>query len=262
MIHGNWILLWIDEKFFPIIRSQITSFWQKLKQSLKGGKLKIKIPILEYETDQIFTSKDFNFFDVIKVSEQLEIHTPSEVYKRFASVKDPKQFIIQVEGDLWYPMWAPNYIKCMCRFLLNLPEIPDNLRRELEAKLKLPDIAIQYEFSKAMEEGKTYSFEHYFRWAREKYPGIDEDFRRYISEQKPGLIAQIGEEKYCVAHFGHPSKPELFVYFPIKARGILPPPNGYIHGKVIGVLSFNPSPPLPEMMPRIYLRAACLFGRF
>ena len=226
----------------------MASVWQKLERSLKGGKLKIRTPIvdvLEYETGQIFASDDLDFSkDVVKVSEQLKIHTPSKVYKRFASVREPKQLIIQVEGNLWYPMWAPNYIRCMCRFLLNLPEIPDNLRCELEAKLKLPDIAIQYEFSKAMEEGKTYSFDHYFRWAEEKYPGIDEDFRRYISEQKPGLIAQIGEEKYCVAHFGHPSKPELFVYFPIKARGILPPPNGYIHGKVIGLLSYNPSPPL------------------
>lgn len=261
----RWVLLWIDKNLFPSIRAQTLSFWQKFKQPLKTGRLKFKPPLIdfvEFETGQIIVPQEFEFSrEAMKLSEQLEVHIPTKVYERFASRNDLKQFIIQVTGELYYPLWAPEYIRCMCRFLLSLPGLPDDLKYELETKLQLPDQAIQHEFSSAMVEKGGYSFNRYFKWAKEKYPGIDEDFRHYIADQKPGFTAQIEGGKYCIAQFGvHPNKPELFVYFPFEAREALPPPNGHIHGKVIGIVSLNPSPPLPEIMPTVYLRAICLFG--
>jgi len=218
--------------------------------------------VVEYETEFAVTPEEFDVHEEAeKLSNQLKVHSPSEVYERFSDAKGIKQLIIQAAGELYYPLWAPEYMRCICRFLLSLPGVPEDLRRELEEKLQLPDQALQHEFARAMEERGEFSFARYFVWAKKRYPGIDFDFRKYLSEEKPGIRTKLEGKEYCVAQFGHPSKPELFLYFPVEAKKVLPPANGYMYGKVIGIVSYNPNPPLPELMPRIYLRAVCLFAR-
>lgn len=260
----RWILLWVDKELFSAIRAQTLSRMQKAKKTLLRGKLTIKVPlidVIEYEMSKTATPEKFDFqSEATKLSDGLEIHSPSEVYRRFSSAKNRKSFIIQVAKELYYPMWAPNYIRCFSRFLLNLPGVPKYLKQRLEENLQLPDYALQHEFSKAMEEKGQYSFDQYFEWAKSKYPGIDEDFKRYVAQEKPGITTFVEQQEYCVANFGHPEQPTLWVYFPIKAREVLPPPNGHMYAKAIGIISYNPSPPLPGM-PTVYFRAACLFGK-
>lgn len=260
----RWILLWIDKELFPSLQVQIFSRMQKLKKILLKGKLTVKIPLIdvvEYERNKTTTSEKNDFkSEATKFSDGLKNHSPSEVYRRFSSAEHFTSFVIQVASELYYPMWAPNYIRCFSRFLSNLPGVPEDLKQRLEEKLQLPDYALQHEFSKAMEEKGQYSFNQYFEWARNKYPGIDEDFRRYIAREKPGITTFVEQQEYCVANFGHPGQPTLWVYFPIKAREVLPPPNDHLYAKVIGIICYNPNPPLPQM-PTVYLRAACLFGK-
>jgi len=260
----RWILLWIDRELFPAIRTQTLSRLQKAKKTLLTGKWTIKAPlidIIEYEVGKTTGSEKLDFQgEATKLSNEIQAHSPSEVYQRFSSAKSPKNFIIQVVNELYYPMWAPNYIRCLSRFLLNLPSVPTKLKQRLEQNLRLPDYAIQHEFSKVMGEKGQYSFDDYFEWAKDKYPGIDEDFKKCLEQEKPGITTFVQQQEYCVANFGRPNQPTLFVYFPINAREVLPPPNGYMYAKVIGIVSYNPSPPLP-MMPTVYLRASCLFGR-
>jgi len=258
----RWILLWVDKELFPVIRAQTLSRMQKARKTLFGGKWTIKVPlmdVIEYEVGKTTTPEKLDFqSEATKLSDGLEIHSPSEVYQRFSSAKYLKSFIVQVANKLYYPMWAPSYIRCFSRFLLNLPSVPEDLKQRLEENLQLPDYALQHDFSKAMEEKGQYSFDQYFEWARNKYPGIDEDFKRYMVQEKPGITTFVEQQQYCVANFGEP-KPPLLVYFPIQAREKLPPPNGHMYAKVIGIISYNPSPPLPGM-PTVYLRACCLFG--
>lgn len=263
----RWILLWVDKNILPKLISCTSSFWQKVKQAW-AIRLRIKTPtpldVIELEASQITasSSQELDFLGLsTKLSKQLQTHHPQEVYKRFGSTQDFKSFIIQVAGEIYYPMWAPSYIRSTCRFLLNLPEFPRNLRKDLEIKLQLPDQAIQQEFATVMNQGGSYTFfQPQWRWAKGRYPGIDKDFEEYIKKQKPGVTAQVNQQEYFVAQFGHPERPELWVYFPTEARNALPPPNGHIYGKVIGIISYNWSPPLPGM-PTVYLSAACLFGK-
>ena len=261
---ARWILLWVDKGVFSNIRTQTLSRIQKAKKTLSGGKLTVKVPlidIIEYETGKTETTGKNDFAsETTKLSEELEVHSPSEVYGQFPLAKFFKPSIVQVADNLYYPMWAPNYIRCISHFLLKLPQVPDDLKQRLEEKLQLPNYALQHEFSKAMKEKGQYSFNQYFEWAKNKYPGVEEDFKMYIKQEKPGITTFIEQQEFCVANFGHPEKPSVWVYFPVNAREALPPPNGSIYAKVIGIISYNPSPPLPEM-PAFYLRAACLFGK-
>ena len=260
---AKWVLLWVDKELFSAIRAQMLSGMQKARKALLGGKLSFRVPLIdaiEYEIQRTKTAEKFDFLsETTRLSNEMETHSPSEAYQRFSSQKDFKSFIIQVVGELYYPFWAPNYIRGLSRFLLRLPDIPEYLKKNLENNLQLPDHALQHDFSEAMEKRGTYSFAQYLEWARKKYPGIDEDFKQYFSQEKPGIRTFVEQQEYCVTNFGHPNKPTLWVYFPVDAREKLPPPNGYINAKVIGIVCYNPNPPLKMSM--VYLKAACLFGK-
>lgn len=250
----KWILMWNDETLIPVVRNLTKPTWQKALEKLIPRGLKIKPPFveLEYKTQVSFSA------EIEILSERLEVNPPGQVYHEFARRKGFKPAVLQVAGELYYPMFLPTYFRCLSQFLLDLPGIPPDLQNELETKRQLPDMALQHEFAEAMEKEGHFSFNRYFVWAKKTYPGIDEDFKAYAVKEKPGFRRQTEGTEYCIPHFGHPSQPELFVYFPSEAKTYLPPPNGYMSAKVIGLVTYDAEP--PRGLPNVHLRAVCLFG--
>lgn len=200
--------------------------------------------------------------DVYLISESMEEFYPQELVKRFEST--PTLELVQAKGMLYYPPWLPRYIKCICRFLLRLSGIPEEMRADLEDTLSLSDDQLRSAIDMIMYGSGELSLARYLEWAEEQQPGSLQRFKEFVAREKPGLVRQMGDKEFCVAFFGlgrRPHHPYLFVYFPPEAKEVLPTPDGVMIAKVVGLLARDESPPLSGM-PNIYLRAICLFGGF
>lgn len=250
----EWIPLWTDKRLIQVVKDKMKPTWQKILEKLIPKGLKLKLPFIEVEYK---TQLKFGV-DVEKLSKRLKVQPPAEVYQQFAFGQNIKIAISQVAGTLYYPMWAPTYIRLLFQFLLNVPGIPPDLKSELETKHRLPDRALQHELVEAMETKGQYSFDRYFIWVKRQYPGIEKDFEAYLAKERPGYRREIEGLEYCLPNFGHPSQPELFIYFPREAKEHLPPPNGHMLAKVIGLVSHDAEP--PPGVPIVHLRGVCLFG--
>jgi len=245
--------------------NQTSSSWQKLWRFLSTGKIRFKTPVIDVVEYEIGKTNQYSRLDLhdlaVKLSEQLRTQPFQEIYRRFDNTNKSKKLIIQVEGKLYCPLSAASYIKQICEFFLSLPDLPNHLSHELEYKVRLPEIARQYDFSSEIDKlGHSTIFKDQLEWAKKKYPGIEEDFKRYIRKHKTGLTKEVNGKLYNIALMGHPEAPEVFIYFPEEARNFLPPPTCHVQAKVIGIISYDPDPPFSKMR-KIYLRAVCFFGR-
>ncbi|HEX8697156.1 MAG TPA: hypothetical protein VF746_32350 [Longimicrobium sp.] len=261
MASMQWIPLWADPSQLPSAVRRLKSPLRRFLEAVKRGKLKVQtpvIPFLEYELDGNRSAEASDLLrEALWLSGRLDAHDLASGGGQ-ARWKPNSQQLVQVQDDLYHPLWAPSFLKLACDFLLQLPKLPAELRAELETRRQLPEHALQHEFSSALEREGTASLGRWFEWASQTYPGIDEDFKVLVGKSKPGMRAFIAEQEYHVAILGHPSRPKLLSYFPSGALHALPPPNGWMTARVIGVPVQAPAP--QPGLPGGGLRAIALLG--
>ncbi len=254
----RWAPIWTDERLIKPVLMQTSNFFQKIKEK---GKLKLSFPYFEYEYEP--THQELYFQKEVDLAEHLEIKSIEEILDQISKLKPFKPFITQIEEKLILPLDLPEYFRFILNYLLRIPEIPKDQKKEIRVLASLPREVLQEKILKSGATQSPFPFalaDRYIKPILPLYPELGKTITELAVKEKIAIKNSFRGEEYFVYFVSFENKPSDFaVYFPTSAKQSLPN-LGEFTARVIGIVSYTANLPLgtKKGMP-FFIRAVSLF---
>jgi len=254
----RWAPIWTDEKLIKPVLIQTSNFFKKIK---KGSKLKLSFPYFKYEYQPVH--QELYFQKEVDLAEHLEIKSIKEILDQINKVKPFKPFITQIEETLIFSLDLPEYFRFILRYLLKIPEIPNDQKREIRVLASLPREVLQEKILKSGASQKPFPFalvDKYVKPVLPLYPELGKTITELAVKEKIGIKNSFRGKDFFVYFVSIENKPSDFaVYFPTSAKQSLPN-LGEFKARIIGIVSYTANLPLgiKKGMP-FFIRAVSLF---
>ena len=255
----RWAPIWTDENIIRTVLMQTSSFFEKIR---KSGTVKLSFPYFEYAY-RPSEKQELYFHKEVDLAEHLEIKTIKEIFEQIDKSKPFKPFITQIEETLIFPLDLSEYFRFILNYLLKIPEIPKNHKKEIRMLVSLPREVLQDKILKSGSTKSPFPFalaDKYIKPILSIYPELGKIITDLAVKEKIAIKNSFRGENYLVYFISVKDKPAPFtVYFPISAKDNLPN-LGEFRARVIGIVSYTANLPLgiKKGIP-FFIRAASLF---